>query len=117
MNAAISLLNDLTSKGVEVVLDGDRVKLKGNHGNREMLTPENIETLRSSRGEVVTFLKTREKFPHGRAVNGYPKTWTGKIVSPDMWHELTEWERHGPDGRLWCGACREWVAECAHTVR
>ena len=54
---------------------------------------------------------------HGRAVNGYPKTWTGKIVSPDVWHELTEWERHGPDGRLWCGACREWVTECAHTVR
>ncbi|MEW9919356.1 hypothetical protein AB2B41_07060 [Marimonas sp. MJW-29] len=51
---------------------------------------------------------------HGFTVNGSPKTWTGKIMSLDDWRKLSDWQKHGPDGRMWCGACREWVSNCAH---
>jgi hypothetical protein len=50
-----------------------------------------------------------EELRHGFAVNGNPKTWTGKIVSLDAWRQLNEWDRHGPNGRHWCGATRAWV--------
>jgi hypothetical protein len=33
---------------------------------------------------------------HGFAVNGYPQTWTGNVVSLDAWRRLSERERHGP---------------------
>ena len=36
---------------------------------------------------------------HGASVAGNPLTWTGRVVSLDAWRNLTEWERHGPDGR------------------
>ena len=52
---------------------------------------------------------------HGFAANGDPKTWTGKIIPLDAWPNLTEWDRHGPNGRLYCGVCQQWVAECLHT--
>ncbi|PTX75816.1 hypothetical protein [Sulfitobacter mediterraneus] len=51
---------------------------------------------------------------HGFAINGHPKTWTGNIVSLDAWRGLSDWERHGPNGRVWCGVCREWIADCEH---
>ena len=44
------------------------------------------------------------------SVTGKPMTWTGKVVSLDTWRKLSAWERHGPDGRLFCGICRAWVA-------
>lgn len=58
-----------------------------------------------------------DTFRHGRSCIGNPLTWTGRIVSLDEWRRLSAWERHGPDGRLFCGACREWVMPggCAHT--
>jgi hypothetical protein len=40
---------------------------------------------------------------------GRVKTWTGKIVSLDDWRNMSEWERHGPKGRIWCGIHREWI--------
>lgn len=46
-------------------------------------------------------------------VTGRPMTWTGKVVSLDAWRRLPAWERHGPDGRLFCGVCRGWVAPIA----
>ena len=45
---------------------------------------------------------------HGFAVNGHPKTWTGNIVSLHAWRRLSEWERHGPDGRVWDGITKQW---------
>lgn len=49
-------------------------------------------------------------------VTGRPMTWTGKVVSLDTWRKLSAWDRHGPDGRLFCGICRAWVAPgaCLH---
>ena len=46
---------------------------------------------------------------HGVSVAGNPLTWTGRVVPIDAWRDLTEWGRHGPDGRHWCGKRREWV--------
>lgn len=55
--------------------------------------------------------------PRAYSIAGRPLTWTGRIVSLDEWRTLSEWDRHAPDGRLFCGACREWVmpGACPHT--
>lgn len=45
---------------------------------------------------------------HGASVTGSPRTWTGRVVSLDAWRSLTEWERHGPNGRNWNGITRRW---------
>jgi hypothetical protein len=39
---------------------------------------------------------------------GRPVTWTGKVVSLDDWRRLTDWERHGPNGKLWNGLTQKW---------
>jgi hypothetical protein len=49
-----------------------------------------------------------EIFPHGVTFTGQPKTWTGYIVSLDTWRNLTEWEKHGPNGRHWNGITQTW---------
>jgi hypothetical protein len=45
---------------------------------------------------------------HGLAINGHPKTWTGNIVSLDALRQLSEWKKHGPDGRRWNGITGKW---------
>lgn len=47
-------------------------------------------------------------YRHGRSVAGGPLTWSGRVVNLDEWRGLSAWERHGPDGRLWCGLCHSW---------
>lgn len=37
-----------------------------------------------------------------------PKTWTGKIVSLADWRQLSEWEKHGPNGWHWNGITKQW---------
>jgi hypothetical protein len=49
-----------------------------------------------------------EIFPHGVTFTGKPKTWTGGIVSLDAWRSLTDWEKHGPNGRHWNGITQTW---------
>jgi hypothetical protein len=49
-----------------------------------------------------------ETFRHGVSVSGNPKTWTGRIVSLDDWGRLSEWEKHGPNGRHWNGKTKQW---------
>lgn len=46
-----------------------------------------------------------------------PRTWTGRIVSLDEWRALSRWDRFGPEGRLFCGACQAWVMPggCPHS--
>lgn len=55
-------------------------------------------------------------FSYGTAcdLGDYPRTWTGRIVAVAEWKRLTDWERDGPNGRLWCGKCQAWheVNEC-----
>lgn len=52
---------------------------------------------------------TGDPFRHGRSGTGQPLTWTGRVVSLDEWRGLSVWDRHGPDGRTFCGICRAWV--------
>lgn len=53
-----------------------------------------------------------EPFPHGTySLTGEPRTWSGRIVSLEEWRRLSDWERHGSTGKLFCGICRAWVAE------
>ena len=56
---------------------------------------------------------------HGHTFDGAPKTWTGKVVSLAGRRQLSEWEKHGPDGRHWNGLTRRWeVPEwTSNTVR
>ena len=58
--------------------------------------------------EKPTVASEESDMRHGFAVNGYPKTWTGKVVSLEAWRELSEWDRYGPDGRVWCGMTQKW---------
>lgn len=55
--------------------------------------------------------------PRAFSVTGRPLTWTGRVVSLDEWRKLSAWDRHGQDGRMFCGACRDWVKPgcCPHT--
>ena len=46
--------------------------------------------------------------PDKVGVGGRPVTWTGKVVSLEDWRNLTEWERHGPNGRMWNGKTQQW---------
>ncbi|MDG1117228.1 MAG: hypothetical protein P8N72_08880 [Flavimaricola sp.] len=53
---------------------------------------------------------TPEAFPYGTACNmgDATRTWTGRIVSLNEWRRLTEWEKHGPNGRHWNGITKQW---------
>ena len=46
---------------------------------------------------------------HGTTSSSRPVTWTGKVVSLAQWRELSDWERHGPQGRVWDGQADQWV--------
>ena len=50
-----------------------------------------------------------ETFPQGVSVAVSPLTWTGRVVSLDEWRRLSEWQRHGPNGRRWCGIASGWI--------
>lgn len=45
--------------------------------------------------------------PHGSFL-GYPRTWTGRLVAPGAWRELSEWEKHGSTGKIWNGETQQW---------
>ena len=45
---------------------------------------------------------------HPQADASSPRTWTGRVVSLQAWREMTDWERHGPRGRLWNGITKQW---------
>lgn len=48
---------------------------------------------------------------HGVSIAGHPLTWTGRVVSLADWQSLTAWDKHGPDGRHWCGIARAWITQ------
>ena len=47
---------------------------------------------------------------YGTSANGNPLTWSGKVVSRQAWGKLTDWQKHGPNGRVWNGKTRRWEA-------
>lgn len=52
---------------------------------------------------------TRAEFPHGIGIGGLPRTWTGRVVGWRDWPVLSEWDKNGPDGRIWDGIAQAWV--------
>ncbi len=54
-------------------------------------------------------LGVRAQFPQGQSAPDQPRTWTGRIVSLDEWRGMSAWERHGPNGRVFCGITRRWI--------
>lgn len=57
----------------------------------------------------------KDKFPYGTALGLglMPITWTGRVVSMADWHGMTDWQKHGPNGREWSGVTKQWeTPEC-----
>ena len=50
-------------------------------------------------------------YPYGFAVGGWPKTWTGKVVSKRDWANLSDWERHGSTEKVFCGLTKKWIKQ------
>lgn len=57
----------------------------------------------------VATLTTPQINPKSETVGGRMTTWTGCVVSLDEWRRMTDWQRHGPNGRLWCGNEQAWI--------
>lgn len=57
----------------------------------------------------VATLSAKEINPQAETAGGRVTTWTSRVVSLDEWRRLTEWQRHGPNGRRWCGITSTWT--------
>lgn len=68
-------------------------------------------TPQNSKNEAAPVLSDMQEGPRGTSVAGVPVTWTGRVVSLDDWRRLSEWEKHGPNGRAWCGKRKRWTHE------
>ena len=66
------------------------------------------------KNEALSITAPNDDMRHGFAVNGNPMTWTGNIVGLDDWRGLSEWQKRGPNGRMWCGVCKVWSKDCRH---
>lgn len=64
-------------------------------------------------GHQTEILKSRAEpdCPHTTSPGGRPVTWTGKVVSLSEWRELTDWQRHGPNGKTFNGKTMKWEGE------
>lgn len=114
---AIDLVRGLTAAGVSLETDGRKIKWRDPSGGKVM-TPDALGALAAHKAEVIDCLTGGKVAPlppradqddmrHGHAF-GSPKTWTGQIVSLAEWRDLSAWERHGPEGRMWNGITRQW---------
>jgi hypothetical protein len=101
------VLRELQSVGVQFTVVGDAVMWSGGAGR---MTAERLLALKSGKVEVIAAItqRTDEASPYGTTFDGTPKTWAGKIISLDQWRRLSEWEKHGPNGRHWNGKTRKW---------
>ncbi len=51
---------------------------------------------------------TKPVSSYGESLGGRLLTWTGRVVSLDVWRDLTEWEKRGPNVLHWNGLTRQW---------
>lgn len=52
-----------------------------------------------------------DTFPHGLSIGRRPLTYSGRVVSRQEWHDLSEWDRNGPNRRTWSGLTRSWETD------
>lgn len=100
-----AILLELIEAGVEFQADGERIFWRRSGGR---VTPEVIEILRAHKIEIIRFLSGKPNPSHGFSYSGRRLTWTGRIVPIEDWRNLTDWERDGPNGRLWNGMTNKW---------
>lgn len=133
MTAAIDIVRSLHSRGIEMAIEGESIRVRG---RGEPLTDAEREALLQCKGEVIDLLRSREAnqsdptqnltkpdiaeakdpkntlrsetSPYGQSIGGRPLTYTGKVVSLDAWRELLDWEKHGPNERHWSGVTGRW---------
>ena len=70
--------------------------------------PQNPEIAPEEAKPAETPQPALEAFPYGVGVTGDPRTWTGRLVSLDEWRRLSDWDRHGPDGRYFYSDTGRW---------
>lgn len=67
---------------------------------------------RVNQGNIAAVVKRAQHLPddarYGASPGGRPITWDGKVVSRQAWSQLTEWQKHGPNGRVWSGKTHRW---------
>lgn len=93
------------------------LKQLGEGGGDDAPPPATLATPATPRARVAIVAKVAppeaqnqddEHSRHGLSVAGHPITWTGRVVSLSNWRKLGAWDRHGPDGRHWCGIAQDW---------
>ncbi len=83
----------------------------GSDGFLQVLTHTADET---DEKEIPETSKKIDGSPQSKVAGDAKKTWTGRIVSLAEWREMSNWERHGSTGKMYCGVCREWLVDCNH---
>lgn len=98
--SAAEALRLASDAGVIVKADGGDLVLSAAAAPPEAV----LAVLAANKADVLALLDMHRR----PSVTGQPRTWTGRLVTPEEWEALPEWDRHGPNGRLWCGLCRQW---------
>ncbi len=116
MTGAADLVRRLTERGVSLETDGIKIRWRDPTG--VAVSPDALGELATHKSEVIGILTGGKVAPlppradhddmrYGQAF-GNPKTWSGRVVSLAEWRGLSEWDRHGPDGKVWSGKTRQW---------
>ena len=74
------------------------------------VSESSVTEIQSFAAKVASVATTSAAKPEleDRTAGGRVQTWTGRVVSLADWRNLTEWERHGPNGRYWCRITHQW---------
>jgi|SRR5690606_1499610 len=62
----------------------------------------------SETNTVASSGEAHDRIRQGQRDPAMPRTWTGRVVSLDEWRSMSAWDRHGPNGRVFCGIARKW---------
>lgn len=87
---------------------GDRPDVRKKAASGEVSSVLSVRQFDRVALDTASGSRNEKTFVHGTSPGGRPLTWTGRVVSLDAWRNLSEWERHGPQGALWSGASRKW---------
>ena len=104
-------------QGLREFVNNQREYMRANKAARHgvvRVAPKQSDLIvrRVNEGNIATVVQHGQHLPHearyGVSPGGRPITWDGKVVSRQAWSQLTEWQKHGPDGRVWSGQNKLW---------